>query len=435
MQAQTNNEGQSHTEFELTVPDAKPVVLSAGLVTYLGSLLVETVEGPDTYTHRFTTLTTDFLEKYVKNAMAEGTPRLRFRHGVGDHDKIFWLPWQTHVITGTGGGLQGLADTSGHLLELDTACDLFLLDRGNKTIARKGKISAIVQQIAEENKIANTIIEPTITEILMIQSYDTDQQFIRKRLLRRAANSKGRGNYLFFMHDDILHFHTPDYHTALKEIFYHQSPSSSLAQIDESQNLFDDGVSGTRLVAYDPYSGTAKETVSDPGRALRLANSIYQLKNVKGAERTIFYHVVNNREEEALNLGQNTYEHARTGTFRVKLGLRKIIGIRAGDFLRLTVTTAAQKASPWSGFYLVEQVEHSIVKNAIDSMYTLKRGELQNIRRGNITVDNNMALTSEQEAPGHDLNLKEAQSSDMTKGAGRSSTGAIFSTTQDPNTG
>jgi hypothetical protein len=424
--------GQALTEFELILPNQPAIPLSASLVTYLGSTLTETVYGAKSYSHRFTTVLPEFVNDLLRSAMVGATPRLRFRIGLGQPQTVMWLPWQEHIIINYPAIIEGVSKQAGHVLEINTSDVLFVIARVNKTVVRKGTISSIVQRIADENGV-EAVIEPTNGEFLYIQSYIDDVQFIRQRMLPRATNNRGRGNYLFFVKDNVLHFHSPDYQSTIKELQYYQHAYRALHQIDRSQQLWDDGVSGTRTIVYDPYTGQIKEITSDPQKALRLSDGIYHLDSVKGAQRNIFYHLSSNRPEEAVYIGQNTYEQARMATYEVDLDLDKTLTYRMGDFIRLVISQQDSKTSPWSGLYFVVGTTSVIDQNAVTTKLLVKRGEIQRDMNNVVTQTANSQLVPEVEAPGQDLNIREAQTSVLTKGAGKQLSSNVFSTVVDAN--
>jgi hypothetical protein len=426
-------DGQAVTNFELNLPQQPTLPLTSGIVTYLGSDLVEDVFGRKEYRHKFSTLIPEFVNDILRTAMASGSPTFRFRLGLGNPQQTFWLPWQDHFVVHYGAIVEGISKQAGHTLEITTSDALFNIARANKTVAHKGTISSIVAAIADENQI-EAVIEETSGQYLFVQNFIDDATFIRDRLVRRSVNAKGRGNYLFFIIDNVLHFHSPDYQTAVKEIQYYQEPGSNLIQVDRSQQLWDEGVSGTRIIVYDPLTGETRETLSDPSRALRYAKGIYQLSAVKGGERNIFYHLGANRPDEAKAIGQNTYEHARLNTFELNVDFDKNISTRTGDIVNLVVTPQSQKTSPWSGFYLVAGTVYTIKNNAVVMKLILRRGEIQPDLSNVVTQAANRQLVPQAEAPGQDINLAEAQSSILTKGAGDQQSDSNFSKIQNPNT-
>jgi len=426
-------EGQAIVNFELTLPQQPALPLTPALVTHSESHLMEDVYGKKEYRHTFSTLLPEFVNNILRTAMSSGTPAFRFRLGLGQPRQTIWLPWQNHYIVHYGAALQGISTASGHRLEITTSDALFAISRVHKTVARKGTISAIVQTIADENNL-DAVIEPTSGEFLYVQSYEDDTSFISSRLLRRAVNAKGRGNYVFFILDNVLHFHSPDYQTSVKELQYYQQPAAQLIQLDRSQQLWKEGISGTHLIVYDPLTGETKDVLNDPNKSLRFAKGLYRLSSVTGGRRRIMYHLSANRPEEALALAQNTYENARMNTFEVNVDFDKNISIRTGDILNLVINQQTEKNSTWAGLYYVSGTVYTIIQNAVTMKLILRRGEIQP-DLNNVTVQApDQQLVSQNEAPGQDINVGEAQSSPLTKGAGNQTSSSTFSTVVSPNT-
>ena len=426
-------DGQAVVNFELTLPQQPVLPLTPALVTYVESHLMEDVYGKKEYRHTFSTLLPDFVNDVLRTAMTSGTPAFRFRLGLGQPRQTIWLPWQNHYIVHYGAILQGISKAGGHRLEITTSDALYIISRAKKTIARKGSISSMIQTIAAENNL-DVVVEPTNGEYLYIQSYEDDASFITQRLLRRAINAKGRGNYVFFILDNVLHFHSPDYQTSVKELQYFQQPGGQLIQLDRSQQLWKEGVSGTHLVVYDPLTGETKDILNDPNKSLRFAKGLYQLNSVTGGRRRIMYHLSANRPEEAIALAQNTYENARMNTFEVNVDFDKNISIRTGDIVNLVVNQQSEKTSSWSGLYFVTGTVYTVLNNAVTMKLILRRGEIQpNLNNVSVQAADRQ-LVPQTEAPGQDINVGEAKSSPLTKGAGSQSSSSLFSTVANPNT-
>jgi hypothetical protein len=425
--------GQAVVEYELIVPNKKPIVLSSSTVVHDESTVEDNIYGMSVYRHRLRTLDTNFVDLQVKESMASSAPRMRFRLGVGVPDTMFWLPWQDHIIYDYTAILQSLNEQAGHVVEFKTMDFMFLLTRGSQTVARKGSISQIVTAIAAEYGLKETVIEPTTGVGAYIQSFEDVAQFVRKRMAGRARNDKGRGNYLFYFKDGALHFHSPDYQSQVHNVVYQQANSSALAQVDNSQRLVVEGVTGTTTVVYDPYTAKTVVAGSDPTKALKYADSIYNLSNIPNGNIPVFHHVGPGIPEEGQIIGQNIYEHARGNTFNLILEVDKTIQIRHGDFVNLVVQPADQKASPWSGYYLVTHVRHVIKSNAVRSSYTLARGEIRKSLANLTETRQQDILVIEQEAPGQPLNIGEIKSSQRTKGGGSvAADGRLFVTVQSP---
>lgn len=418
-------------QFEIKLPSPTAANLT-DLIAYKTSTLIEDVRGTAVYLHRFSTRSTAVVDNMLRTAMSTGTPRMRFRIGVGTPTQMVWLPWQDHVIRFYSGILESSGDGAGHHLELETADDLFLLSRINKTTVRRGTISDMVATIAKENKL-EAVIEKTLGEYSFIQSYIDDTYMLFKRLRPRATNDKGRGNYVCYIKDGVLHFHSPDYQAEIKDLNYFSTPYVSLAQVDHSQRLWDEGVSGTNLVLYDPYTAEVRTIISDPDKALRLSNSVYDLASVKGAEQNLFYNLSLNRPEEALALSQNTYELARSKTFEIVATFSRLVSLRNGDIIRLIISPSDQSASPWSGYYVLAKTVTKVEDGSVHVVCSLQRGEIQQMQAQVTVQAPSQQLTPVTQAPGHDLNLRAAQDSHLTRATGNRTSTSVYATLVDAN--
>lgn len=434
--ANANVEGRAVVEVELRLPNNKFVPFSSMNVVHVSSLIRETVKGTSTHELIVRAPTTDYVDGIIRYAQSQGSPFVRYRIGIGLPGKMAYLPWQDNIIPDFSAALEGMGTTAGHFVRVNLKDNLFTISRSTKVAARRGLVSDIVKQIANENKIANTVIEPTVGEGLWIQSFVDDVDFIRSRMVRRAINDKGRGCYNFYVQDNALHFHSPDYQAQLKELVYYQTNNIGLTQLDETQNMLEYGASSVRAVVYDPYSATMGEVMSDPAKALRLGNVITPVVNVAGADMNYPFHLSTNTVQEASNLAQSLYENARMQTLGLKLDISRSVFLRVGDLLRITISPSLNKSSVWSGVYYVTDASYKIESGAMISIFVVKRGEFQtsNMAPTQVTILGDNLVINNQEAPGQPLNVKGAESSVLTHGSGQAGYTSIFVETQNPNT-
>jgi hypothetical protein len=370
----------------------------------------------------------------LKAVNASGTPLLRFRYGLGVPGTYVWSAWQSHLILSHEALPEGTGPSAGHTVKLYTGDLLRVLSRVVKIKAYRGTISKIVGEIATANGLTDTVIEPTVGDGLWVQTTN-DADFIRDRLVCRAKSARGRGNYVFFVRDNVLHFHTFDYQTQIKELNYYAASHANLTLSDLSQSKLNAGASGVLLIVHDPYTGQSEEIKTDRNVALRLANSIHRLDKVVGAERTVGLHMSTDRLKEGAHIAQNAYESARSECFQLKFMVERTAPLRAGDLLRINVDPSAENASTWSGLYATVSANHQISKGAIQSVYILQRGE-QLAAKGSTNSIRTLGVESlqdEQNAPGVEINVPEAQSSSLTRGAGKAVSSGVFLTVQDKN--
>lgn len=429
-----SREGYATVQYKLILGGKRSLDFDAKVVTFVSAEINDDVYGIGAATHTFRTLDPNFLES-LKQAMSNADPLLEFRIGFGSPTDTYWLPWQRHIVVNYLAKFEGIATAAGHLLVILSATVLTRMQRSNKLIARKGTIASIVASIAAENSL-ESVVEPTDGKFILYQSFQDDSRFIRERLLGRAIR-RGRGGYYFFIRDNVLHFHTPDYQSTARQMNYYNVFGTALNLGDMSQDpkMWDNGLAGIRMIAHDPYTGQTQEIESAADKALRLADSIYAFGNVNNGQWNIPYHLSQNPPVEVNAIAQAKYQTARQQTFRISVSVDKTIIVRHGDLLNLSITQQNTKASSHSGYYYVTGTFHFIRKQAVNSTYTLERGEVRG-QDQSLTVQNTQEqLIPTSTAPGEDPNILEVQSSELTKGAGKQSSATTYTMVTDVNTG
>lgn len=432
--ATSTAEGQAYLEFDLKVPNQ---AWAPGTYTLApeSSQVLETVFGSNETTLAFRVTTPQFLDRALKALGANGNPIVRWRIGLGTGPQINWIPWQTHYVTRYAVRFEGGGTSASHYVKLFTRDLLHLANRSSRTQAHRGTISSIIKQLAATNGLSNTVVEETLGEAIWIQSYEGDFEFARKRLVARARSQRGRGNYYLYVRDDALHFHTVEHQTEIIDLDYYLSPATGLDAVDMSQDQLAAGAAGVRVIYHDPYSGESKQINSDPNKAIRMANSIPRLDKIAGAARNILEHRAQIRDEESGSaaLAQNAYEAARAECFQIKIQTSRTFFLRPGQLLRLSIDPSPNNTSVWSGVYLIVAAAHDIDSGKLNSVYTIQRGE-QRVARSktdNLAAYGTDTLQDEQNAPGYDINMREAQSSSLTKGAGKAGTEGAYRTVQN----
>lgn len=426
--------GFAHFEAQVFLPtQAAYVNIDPLLVFQTAGLTENALNGTARYTIRYSTGSLDFVDKILSMAKADGNPLIRFRMGYGSMEKMLWHPWQSGLIIKHDSIPINVGDNAGHLVEVEVADAIFIMGRSNKTVARNGTLSSIVQQIAQENSLP-AVIEPTQGQFNFVQNFMDDTRFVQTRLVPRAVSTSGHGNYLFYTQDGVLHFHSPDYQSTYLEMSYYESPYMSMGEGDTAQMLIDQGVSGIRLIAQDPYTGQGNTVDSDPAKALRLAKGIYRLDKIPSSQLNLPYHLGSNGPKDAEAIAQNFYERTRFINQKITLKLQKTIGIRAGNFLNLVISPSSQKVSTWSGVWFVAETSYAIKEGALALTLSLVRGEVTQNLSNIVAQLPNLQLVPEQDAPGRDLSLRSVQSSDLTVGSGNetSSTKPVLDATTLP---
>ncbi len=435
--AQNNQplEGNALIECKVTIGQKKVLTFSPEAVILVDAEIVDDVYGNGTSLLTFSVLDPGFVES-LKQVMSNADPALEFRLGFGSPSGMYWLPWQRHIIVNYPAKFEGIGTSGGNLIVLKTANNFVRMERSNKVLARKGAISDIIKTIATENSM-ESVVEPTDGKFILYQSFLDDTRFIRQRCLPRAITVKGRGGFYFYIRDNVLHFHTPDFQGNVVDMNYYRTFSTELLVTDMSQEpaLWDGGIAGVRVITQNPLTAQTKEVSSHPENAIKLADSIYKFDNVANGAWNVPYHFGFNPALEADAIAQFVYQMARQKTFNCSVTVDKIINIRHGDLLNLIITQQTSKASSHSGYYYVTRVSRMIKKQAVSSVYTLERGELRGQQQSLSVQDRENQLVSDTQAPGQTPNILEMQSSELTKGAGKESSARTYSVVTDANTG
>lgn len=430
-----SDQNSAHVQYRIELPQQRYLDFDPKRVMFLEATIHDDVLGSGKSSHVFSTSDVNFLAR-VKSAMSGADPVLSFRIGFGAAQSATWLPWQSHIITDHYAKFEGRGNTAGHVLVINSDNNLVRMRRANRVTVRKGRISAMVESIAADHGL-KAVVEPTKGDFSFIQNFTDDVRFIQERIMPRALNDAGRGGYFLFIKDNILHFHTADYQSSVYNLDYYNTTSISLEAADQSQNaeLWDIGMAGITMVVHDPYSGSSAELKADPSAYLRLADSAYKFDAIKGGAWNVPYHLGSNPKTEVNAMAQSAYQKARMQAFKTMVVLKQTGEIRHGDILNLVASQQGSRDSDYAGLYYISGVTTSIKKGDLTSVLLLKRGETQSTEGALSTQDATKQLVPESKAAGVLPNLKEVNSSQLTKGAGNRASARIYSTVADAQKG
>jgi hypothetical protein len=430
-------EGSAIVEAHVRVPGTNKLIpFFSPDVVFVKAIIEESVDDFVTWEITVQTASRLLVDNFLKNAAAGATPQIRVRLGIGNPAKeMAWLPWQDLIVRQPTSKAIGLSNAAGYFTTVTASDLLWESKRIKRVMARKGMISNIVQEIADFYNFP-AVVEPTKYEGLWYQSYVSDYEFITDRMLVRALNDKGRGNYKFFMRDNVLHFHTIDYQTSIKSFNYNITPTTALIFSDDSQEALRIGAGGVRYVVHDQYSGLMQELYENRSNVLVLGNEAPQLFNLKGAEQSVMYHVGSNRIPEALAMANSHYETAKNQAFRAELTLEQSTFFRAGDIVNLVVNPSKSQTTPTSGYYYTPRVAHVVNKASLTSTIFFERGEWQNAtaNQSALVQSGENLIVTPNAIQGQQLNLNAAQSSQITKGAGNEASRKRFLDAINPST-
>lgn len=428
-------EGVALVEMELRVSNTEAVPVIGQSVVLQKAEFNETCDGICTATFTLNSATRDYVDNLLKKAQASETPSVRWRIGIGSQGGLAeWIPWQSHVIRSSSNALVGLGAASGYLTILRTADFLWEIGLVKRTSARKGKVSDIVRSIADFYGLP-FVIEPTKTDGLYYQSFISDYEFIKNRMVPRAINDKNRGNYQFYLRDGTLHFHTIDYRAELKNFVYFGSPGSKISYQDFSQDMIEHGAAGVRVVYYDPYTGKFGAQLSKPEHTLRLSNTSPDLTGAAGTERNIMLNLGTNRDIDATSLMSNVFESSKSSMYSLNLTVPKTVFFRANDLCRVTIQPDSGQVPPSSGTYQVHSISHNVDKTSLVSEISLRRGEFltKDKTHSNLSQPGSQIIQPPRAAEGQDPNIKSVVSSTVTRGSGKQMSRTVVLDTLNPN--
>jgi hypothetical protein len=350
--------------------------------------------------------------------MSTGNPDVNVRFGLGVPGNFWWSPWQQHFITEFVAIPRAIGPNNGYRVRIRTADYFAKFNRASRVQARKGAISEIVREIAEFNQLSQTVIEPTRGTYSLIQSYEPDFTFILRRLLSRAVNDRGRGNFKLFFKDGALHFHSPDFQAQLHELDYFSSARGvELFQNDLSQLQVARGAARVKVITFDPLTSETHVVESKLDQVLKLAKNTPELRKLS-IDLNCMMHVGQNLAVDSENFAQNKFEQERSQLYTLSLVTSKTPYIRVGDFLNVAVEPTASP-SPWSGYYYVERCRHVIDNSTLNSSFILRRGEFNSAGKPNFNQAEvfNQSEGVKSSAPGQLLNVSAVRSSTKLKGS------------------
>ena len=164
--------------------------------------------------HRMVMFDTD-SDTIEKETIFKGNDNISFEFGWADGDISGTI--NARVIE-----LAPVFTTEGVSLHVIGADLSLFINRGVKSRAFANKtVSDVVRQIAAEHGSRDPVIEATSGALTLRQFQESDIQFIKNRLLRRAVSaSSKRGDYNFYLdRNNEFHFHTPDYTTKIYDTY------------------------------------------------------------------------------------------------------------------------------------------------------------------------------------------------------------------------
>lgn len=303
--------------------------------------------------------------------LQRSTPTVFVRVGFILDGRVVWRPWQQHIVT----ALRSIPTSSDHNILLQTSDRLAEFDRETRVAAWQGLISDLVSRIATLRGLKH-VIEKTVGDYSLIQSMASDYEFLH-RLRDRAINSTGQADYVFYLQDDELHFHTPGYATrqglAPTKVQGFFAPTSKMVLSDQTQAQVHEGAAGTKLYTFNPMTGELGLVRSSP-KMNRLAKVAPPLEQIPGGQFNASLTIGQNPTEH-IATAQAIFERARLGCYAVKLMTSGHI-LHVNEQVNINMQQSSARLNPWSGRYIVLEARHLVKQGAVSSMVTVARGDI-----------------------------------------------------------
>jgi hypothetical protein len=367
------NPNQPHavTQYQLVWDAGGRIVTDLFDVINEETQITSTINGISTSTHLFKSKS-EKLAELLKFAGNRYHTKVNFRVGINTSNTITWDDWHRHFLEKYGIQYLSGGSNSGYQIVLSTQNAPSLFNKITKFAAHKGKISAIIKTIAD-NYGLDSVIEETEGDFILYQSNQTDADFIETRLLPRAVNKKGHAGYVFFINDNILHFHSPFYQNKILEFDYPSANISDLQLVYKAETGLLWGK--TTIFSHDPYTGQSNAISSSYDSYVRLSDYSVARKDLNFSSSNLGYHLSTNNPEEVTALAQADLQKRHLKLYKLIAFVDHRLKIKPGDLIKLNIQNSSGTDSGYGGLYLVSGVSLSIENTLIKSAVILNRGE------------------------------------------------------------
>lgn len=363
-------------------PDGAPLVPNQGSFVYLNGEGMSQLNVPKVWTHVFQSASRQtylVLNAYVNE---NPDPRVWIRYGVISGGQGKMTDWEPHTIVSIHASPSRTADSGhGDLVTMVTADLLYVMQKTSRVASRKGRISSMARAIAESAGFEKFAIEPTDLDYALVQSFESDYNFLVSRLIQMASNKESTSNYLLFARGEFFHFHTLKYQLS----GYYQFDYGIDTNTSTSLTLENNGnknsilrISGIKLVAHDPLTGVTTNWETKPEREIVLSDQAPERSGTQYARG----HVGQNQLASMYAESQWRYTIDKTEAYEMQFTVDNYPYVSVGDVISSAVLRG--QGDPWEGFYLVKSAKHTIVNARVLSRYVLVRGEYASLSGGNV---------------------------------------------------
>ena len=298
------------------------------------------------------------------------------RYGVVNGGQSVYSAWEKHIIifcdqTPTTSLSPGSTGVTSYRVMITTVDMLYFLDVGDRVIVRKGSPSDIVASIAQGASLETDIEATQNSQYTLYQVGQTDYAFIIDRLIPRALNPRGYGDYKIFITNNKLRFATLDYNISkIVPVVYTSALGPTFCFdfrfVDQTWKQIAKGAAGiTSAVGSPLVSGKVDIATNDPNSTIRFADKTIQPTPASEFNKLMGRHKGDNPITEIQAQAQNAYSKARnqqcTAEFKISqnpfLTLAAIIDIQA------------RTTFDYAGRYVICKAKHVFESGVFTSTY------------------------------------------------------------------
>jgi hypothetical protein len=353
-------------------PGGEPLVSGDRLI-YLDGKATERLNAPKQWIHSFRSadkqVFLDLNQYYSETAI----PKVWIRYGVVAGGQGKMSDWEQHTIVKIDAVPDRTADTDrGDLLTMVTSDLLYVMQKDQRIASRKGRISSMAQTIASAAGFKKFAVEPSDLDYALIQSFETDFNFLTSRLIPMATNREGSSGYIMFARGEFFHFHTINYQLSGffevdNGILTNTSVDLGLSTRGNDNSLLQ--TNGMKLVAYDPLTGSTTNWETKPEREIMLSDSAPTRAGVSYQKG----HVGQNQLASLYAESQWQYVSDKNLSYNLSFSIDNFPYVSIGDVISSSIVRG--QGDQWEGLYIVSSVNHVIASSRILTRYTLMRGE------------------------------------------------------------
>lgn len=294
-----------------------------------------------------------------------------------NHQSIF-RDWELMQITLSSAETSSVDEPKKVVFEL---ADSLFFSRDKRTAVWKGPVSDIASKIFQDTKIP-VLIEKTKGDFTLFQSFQTDWDFLLKRVLIRASNEKGLAGYHVWTRNGKIIFGTASFRGNGHEpqiydlSFDPNAPSTQYIKYSDTSKLHHSyggaGYSVMPVNINDRGAGSGVPTSTVESSLSFLVNGITSLFSPK-ENVTSMRHVSDNSPSELQYIAQTKFEWQKQQFYSIRFQLTQQPFMRIGDYVRLP---ALPSVGPWQGVYWVTKLQHTMIQGVMSTMVTASRGDI-----------------------------------------------------------